>query len=90
MFEAVKRGFRAARHRLQGKRELTEHHIEEALRDIRRSLLEADVEYGVVKQFMAQVREQALGRVVRVKGRSGEWVSPSVISSPSAVMRWRR
>jgi hypothetical protein len=62
-----------ARNRLAGLTELTEQNVESALREVRLSLLEADVELGVVKAFLARVKEKALGEVVRVarKGRDG-------------------
>ena len=45
---------------------LTEKDIDEAMREIRIALLEADVSLPVVKDFIAQVKEQALGeKVVR-------------------------
>ncbi len=53
MLEIITNGFNKIRDRLQGKIELTESNIEEALRDIRLSLLEADVNLGVVKRFIA-------------------------------------
>ena len=49
MLETVSKGFKNAKNRLQGFRELNETNIEDALRDIRVSLLEADVEFHVVK-----------------------------------------
>lgn len=67
MLETITKGFRSARHRLQGYRELDEETLDEVLADIRTSLLEADVEFGVVKQFLADVKLKALGEVVRVK-----------------------
>jgi signal recognition particle subunit SRP54 len=67
MLETITKGFRSARHRLQGYRELDEETLDEVLADIRTSLLEADVEFGVVKQFLADVKAKALGEVVRVK-----------------------
>src|SRR5262249_23812378 len=47
--------------------------IDTALREVRLSLLEADVELGVVKSFLARVKEKALGEVVRIraKGQDG-------------------
>ena len=42
MFEALSKGFRAAKNRLSNVTELTEENIEQALRDVRLSLLEAD------------------------------------------------
>src|SRR5580692_2453505 len=69
MFDALTKGFKAARNRLAGLTELTEQNVESALREVRLSLLEADVELGVVKAFLARVKEKALGEVVRVKAK---------------------
>jgi signal recognition particle subunit SRP54 len=71
MFEAVAQGFRAAKHKLTGKAQLTEENIDDALRDIRVALLEADVEYGVAKKFIADVKEKALGEVVALSAKKG-------------------
>lgn len=65
MFETLSKGFRAARHRLAGVTELTEENIDQALRDVRLSLLEADVELGVTKRFLARVKEKMVGQVVQ-------------------------
>ena len=59
MFETLTKGFRAAKNRLSGLTELTEENIDQALRDVRLSLLEADVELGVTKRFLATVKERA-------------------------------
>src|SRR5580704_16903290 len=79
MFDALTKGFKAARNRLAGLTELTEQNVETALREVRLSLLEADVELGVVKSFVARVKEKALGEVVRVKakGRDGQTMAVS-------------
>ena len=79
MFDALSKGFKAARNRLAGLTELTEQNVDSALREVRLSLLEADVELGVVKVFLARVKEKALGEVVRVraKGRDGSTVKVS-------------
>lgn len=67
MFEALTKGFRSARQRLSGEAELNESNIDEALKDVRISLLEADVEFRVTKSFLARVKETALGEVVKLK-----------------------
>ncbi len=67
MLDAVAKGFKTAKNKLTGKAELTEENIEDALRDIRVALLEADVDFGVVKKFVADVKEKAVGEVVQVK-----------------------
>ncbi len=69
MFDALAKGFKAARNRLAGLTELTEQNVESALREVRLSLLEADVELGVVKAFLARVKEKALGEVVRTRAK---------------------
>jgi len=65
MFETLTKGFRAARQRLSGQTELTEDNIEQALRDVRLSLLEADVEFNVVKRFLQTVKDKAIGDIVQ-------------------------
>ncbi|HEY1957566.1 MAG TPA: signal recognition particle protein [Polyangiaceae bacterium] len=76
MFDALTKGFKQAKNRLAGLTELTEQNVESALREVRLSLLEADVELSVVKAFLARVKEVALGEVVRVrtKGKDGSTV----------------
>jgi signal recognition particle subunit SRP54 len=76
MFDALAKGFKNARNRLAGLTELSEQNVETALREVRLSLLEADVELGVVKSFLARVKDKALGEVVRTrgKGRDGQTV----------------
>jgi signal recognition particle subunit SRP54 len=65
MLETVSKGFRAAKNRLAGKAEITPELVDESLRDIRVSLLEADVAFEVVKKFVANVRTKAIGEVVQ-------------------------
>ncbi|ACL66780.1 signal recognition particle protein [Anaeromyxobacter dehalogenans 2CP-1] len=67
MLETVSKGFKAARNKLKGRTEITPEVVDDALRDIRVSLLEADVSFDVVKRFVARVREKAIGEVVETK-----------------------
>ena len=69
MLETLSKGFRNARLKLQGKTELSEENIQTALRDVRVSLLEADVELAVVKRFLAKVKERSVGEVVQLKSK---------------------
>jgi signal recognition particle subunit SRP54 len=69
MFEALSKGFRAARNRLIGVAEITEENIDQALRDVRLSLLEADVELNVTKRFLERVKEKAVGEVIKTQVR---------------------
>ncbi|HVZ34775.1 MAG TPA: signal recognition particle protein [Polyangiaceae bacterium] len=71
MFDALKRGFREAQNRLAGLTELNPENIKPALREVRTSLLEADVELGVIKRFLAAVEERALGQTVRTSLKHG-------------------
>ncbi len=67
MLETVAKGFKAARDKLKGRTEITPDVVDDALRDIRVSLLEADVAFDVVKRFVARVRDKAVGEVVETK-----------------------
>lgn len=49
---------------LRGKGKLSESDIDNALREVRKALLEADVNFKVAKDFIAQVREKAMGEEV--------------------------
>jgi signal recognition particle subunit SRP54 len=70
MFETLSKGFRAAKQRLTGIAELNDEVIDEALRDVRMSLLEADVEFKVVKRFLDRVKERARGEEVQLRAAS--------------------
>src|SRR5262245_52046056 len=74
MFETLTKGFRAARNRLAGVTELTQENLEPALRDVRLSLLEADVEFGVTKRFLAKVKEKVVGETIQneVEAKGGK------------------
>lgn len=50
--------------KLKGKGKLTEDDVNEAMREVRLALLEADVNFKVVKDFVAKVKEQAVGQEV--------------------------
>src|SRR5512145_3488584 len=72
MLETVSKGFKAARNKLAGRAEITSEVVDDALRDIRVSLLEADVSFEVVKRFVARVREKAIGEVVETKVKTAK------------------
>ncbi|PSR18254.1 signal recognition particle protein [filamentous cyanobacterium CCP3] len=69
MFEALSDRLESAWKSLRGQDKISETNIDSALREVRRALLEADVNLQVVKDFIAQVKENALGIEV-VKGVS--------------------
>ena len=61
MFDSLTDKLQGVFRRLGGRGTITEKDLDEALREVRLALLEADVNYKVVKEFVAGVREQALG-----------------------------
>ena len=64
MFEKLSDRLVDSMRRLQGKGRISESNIEEAIKEIRMSLLEADVNFKVVKRFVTGVKEKALGEKV--------------------------
>jgi signal recognition particle subunit SRP54 len=61
MFDSLTERIGGVLNRLRGRGKLTEADVNEALREVRRALLEADVSLPVVKEFINQVRERAIG-----------------------------
>lgn len=64
MFDTLTNRFESVFTALRGKGKLSEKDIDQALRDVRIALLEADVNVGVVRDFLGRVRERALGEDV--------------------------
>jgi signal recognition particle subunit SRP54 len=64
MFEALSDKFDKTIRNLRGIGKITDRNIEDALREVRMALLEADVHFEVVKDFVEHVRAQALGQEV--------------------------
>ncbi len=63
-FESLSDRFQLILKKLKGQSKLTEANMEEMLKEIRIALLEADVNYKVVKEFISQIKEKALGQDV--------------------------
>ncbi len=61
MFEELSNRFDSIFKKLRGRGKLSEENISEAVRDVKRALLEADVNYRVVKKFASAVKQKALG-----------------------------
>src|SRR6201995_1317958 len=79
MLETRQQGCRTPKRRFQGLAELDEATVDEALKDVRTSLLEADVGFDVVQDFCKRVKEKAVGVIVKVKASTkekGRRVSP--------------
>jgi signal recognition particle subunit SRP54 len=64
MFDSLSEKLDAAFKRLKGHGTLSEANISDGLREVRLALLEADVHFKVVKQFIADIKERALGQEV--------------------------
>ncbi|MGQ9658700.1 MAG: signal recognition particle protein [Thermochromatium sp.] len=64
MFQHLQDRFATVLTHLRGQGRLTEDNIKDTLREVRLALLEADVALPVVRQFIEDIREQALGEVV--------------------------
>jgi signal recognition particle subunit SRP54 len=74
MFDALADKLQNALGDLKGRGTLDEETISRAMREVRLALLEADVNFDVVKQFVAQVRERALGVSVQKSLTPGQQV----------------
>jgi signal recognition particle subunit SRP54 len=64
MFESLTEKFNAVFRSLSGRGRITEANVSDAMRDVRKALLEADVNYQVVKQFCKSIRDAAIGAEV--------------------------
>jgi signal recognition particle subunit SRP54 len=64
MFDSLSDKLESVFRRIRGTGKLTEANVEEAMRDVRMALLEADVHFQVTKSFIERVRERALGQEV--------------------------
>src|SRR3989449_9269705 len=74
MFETLSEKLQRVFKNLRGEGKLSEQHLDEALREIRVALLEADVNFKVVKQFTDAVRSKALGQEVMQSLSPGQQV----------------
>ena len=61
MFESLSQRLESVFDRLRGKGKVTEKDVADAMREVRQALLEADVNFKLVKQFVARVQERAVG-----------------------------
>lgn len=73
-FESLSERMNKAFRSVTGKGKLTEKNMNDMLREVRMSLLEADVNYGVVKDFVEKVKEKALGTEVMSSINPGQLV----------------
>jgi len=86
VFDTLSDRLQSALGDLRGRGTLDEEAISRAMREIRLALLEADVNFEVVKQFVAQVRERALGQDVLKSLTPGQQVVKVVHEELTALM----
>jgi signal recognition particle subunit SRP54 len=86
MLEALTNRLSGVVRSLRGQARLTESNVQEALREVRLALLEADVALPVVKAFVARVKERALGQEVAGSLTPGQAVVGVVYDELTALM----
>lgn len=86
MFEALSDKIDSALRKLSGQARINEVNIGNAMRDIKRALLDADVNYAVVKQFVEDVRKKALGQDVIKSVQPGQMIVKIVYDELTALM----
>jgi signal recognition particle subunit SRP54 len=74
MFESLTQKLETAFKKLRGQGKITPQNIEESLREVRRALLDADVNYKVVKQFIEDVQKRAVGQEVLTSFTPGQLI----------------
>ncbi|MDO4786500.1 MAG: signal recognition particle receptor subunit alpha, partial [Fretibacterium sp.] len=86
MFEALKTKLESALSRLRGKGKLSEADVDLALREIRKSLLEADVDFKVVRELVERIRERAVQLDVLESISAAQHISTVVYEELIALM----
>ncbi|MGE5561293.1 MAG: signal recognition particle protein [Chloroflexota bacterium] len=86
LFEGLATKLQETFRRLRGKGKLTEADVNEAMREVRLALLEADVNFKVVKDFVARVKERAIGQEVLSSLTPGQVVVKIVNEELTALM----
>lgn len=86
MFEALADRLEGAWKKLRGQDKISEANVQEALREVRRALLEADANLQVVKDFVAEVQDKALGAEVISGVNPGQQFIKVIYDELTAVM----
>ena len=86
MFSSLSEKLQSTLRKLRGKGKLSEKDVDAALREIRLALLEADVNFKVVKDFVGGIRERAVGEEVRQSLTPGQQVVKIVHEELTALM----
>ncbi|WP_088105067.1 signal recognition particle protein [Halalkalibacter urbisdiaboli] len=85
-FEGLAERLQETLTKIRGKGKVTEQDVKDMMREVRLALLEADVNFKVVKQFIATVREKALGQEVMKSLTPGQQVIKVVNEELTALM----
>ena len=85
-FEALTDKFSSIIKRLKGETYLTEKNMDEMLKSIRLALLDADVNYKVVKEFVNNVKEKAVGQEVYKKVNPSQMITKIVHDELEALL----
>lgn len=86
MFDTLTEKLNGVFQRLTGRGRLTERDVDEGLREVRRALLEADVDFRVARDFVARVKERALGNDVLESLSPGQQVVKIVNDEMTAIL----
>jgi signal recognition particle subunit SRP54 len=86
MFDALSSTLEAVFKKLRGRGVLKEEDVKEALREVRLALLEADVNFKVVKEFVGRVQERAVGREILSSLTPGQQVVKIVNEELTALL----
>ena len=74
MFDSITKNFGGVIDKLRGKRYITEDDFNQALRDIRIAMIEADVSLPIIKEFIKNIKDKVIGEEVIKKVSSGQMV----------------
>ena len=81
-FEGLSSRLQEITRKIRGKARITESDLKEMLREVKLALLEADVNYKIVKDFIETVREKALGQDVLK--------SLTMMTFTTSLLTWKR
>ena len=89
-FEGLSSRLQEITRKIRGKARITESDLKEMLREVKLALLEADVNYKIVKEFVATIQEKALGQEVLKSLTPGQQVIKIVKDELVELLRGNR
>ncbi|MEG0969732.1 MAG: signal recognition particle protein [Acidaminococcaceae bacterium] len=85
-FEGLSDRLQNAIKKIRGSKKVTEEDLKATLREVRMALLEADVNFKVVKDFIAKIKERAMGQEVQAGLTSGQFIIKTVNEELTALL----